>query len=93
MFQSLVNTLFGCAHSRTTFPMTPGRGSKALSGQNAAHLGTYVVCLDCGKEFAYDWKTMRVGQPIPTPVAAAPIVEEVPATVQQPVQQAQPMYR
>lgn len=22
--------------------------------------GTYIVCLDCGKEFAYDWKTMRV---------------------------------
>lgn len=22
--------------------------------------GTYVVCLDCGKEFAYDWKEMRV---------------------------------
>jgi hypothetical protein len=23
--------------------------------------GTYVVCLDCGKEFDYDWKSMRVG--------------------------------
>ena len=22
--------------------------------------GTYVVCLDCGKEFAYDWKEMKV---------------------------------
>lgn len=22
--------------------------------------GTYVVCLDCGKEFAYDWNQMRV---------------------------------
>lgn len=22
--------------------------------------GTYIVCLDCGKEFAYDWKQMRV---------------------------------
>ena len=23
--------------------------------------GTYVACLDCGKEFAYDWKSMRIG--------------------------------
>jgi predicted transcriptional regulator len=22
---------------------------------------TYVVCLDCGKRFAYDWKEMRIG--------------------------------
>lgn len=21
---------------------------------------TYVVCLDCGKEFAYDWDEMRL---------------------------------
>jgi hypothetical protein len=20
-----------------------------------------VACLDCGKEFAYDWKSMRIG--------------------------------
>ena len=25
--------------------------------------GTYVVCLDCGTEFAYDWKKMRVLSP------------------------------
>jgi hypothetical protein len=25
--------------------------------------GTYVVCLDCGKEFAYDWQEMRVVDP------------------------------
>ena len=22
--------------------------------------GTYVVCLDCGKELAYDWQEMRI---------------------------------
>jgi hypothetical protein len=43
--------LCGCSHRKTTFPLTSGRG-----------LGrTYVVCLDCGAEFDYDWKTMRVG--------------------------------
>jgi hypothetical protein len=92
MLQSLVNTLFGCAHSRTTFPMTPGRRNNVITAQNAAILGTYVVCLDCGKEFAYDWKTMRVGQQVVAPVAARPAVT-VPPTVQQAVQQAQPMFR
>jgi len=88
MLQSLVNTLFGCAHSRTTFPMTPGRGTGALRAKNATHHGTYVVCLDCGREFAYDWRTMRVGQQIERPVAVAPVVAVTPA-----VQEAQPMYR
>ena len=26
----------------------------------AALTGTYVACLDCGKEFAYDWQQMKV---------------------------------
>jgi hypothetical protein len=30
----------------------------------------YVTCLDCGREFAYDWKAMRVGQPVIARVAA-----------------------
>jgi hypothetical protein len=29
-----------------------------------------VVCLDCGTEFAYDWKSMRIGEPMTA--AAAP---------------------
>ena len=52
------NALFGCWHQRYSFPITvkPGlRRNKA-----AALTGTYVVCLDCGKEFAYDWQEMRV---------------------------------
>jgi len=88
MLESLVNTLFGCAHARTTFPITPARRNNAMLAQNGAHLGTYVVCLDCGKEFAYDWKTMRVGQQVVTPAPVRPAVTVPPA-----VQQAQPMYR
>jgi len=70
MFQSLIDTLFGCSHQRTTFPLTPARrsGSPALNG--AQRIGTYVTCLDCGKEFAYDWKAMRVGQAVTERVAA-----------------------
>jgi hypothetical protein len=26
--------------------------------------GTYVVCLDCGQEFRYDWNEMRIGEPV-----------------------------
>ena len=28
------------------------------------HAGTYVVCLDCAKQFAYDLSTMQIGRPI-----------------------------
>ena len=58
MFQSILNTLFGCAHQRTTFPLTPLRKNAAFS---AHRKDAYVVCLDCGKEFSYDWDEMRVG--------------------------------
>ena len=26
----------------------------------ASLTGTYVVCLDCGKELAYDWQAMKI---------------------------------
>jgi hypothetical protein len=56
MFRSFCITLMGyCAHQRTTFPITP-RGS-----------GTYVCCLDCGREFNYDWDAMRVTGPCKQP--------------------------
>jgi hypothetical protein len=63
MLQSLVTSIFRCSHRRTTFPITRSRklvGAHATAGPN----GTYVVCLDCGREFAYDWKTMSVGQQV-----------------------------
>jgi hypothetical protein len=58
MMNSLFNTIFGCAHDRTTFPLTPLRHSD--SSEKYLHT-TYVVCLDCGKEFEYSWKEMRMG--------------------------------
>jgi len=61
MLQSILNALFYCTHQRTTFPLTPGRKNAAPS---ATRRNTYVVCLDCGKEFAYDWDGMRIGQPV-----------------------------
>ena len=57
MFASLMNAFFGCTHRNTTFPISV-RGSKTLRSRVA--WDTYVVCLDCGKEFAYSWDEMRI---------------------------------
>ena len=47
--------LFGCYHKHYSFPLTV-RGRRNAAGFLT---GTYVVCLDCGKEMAYDWTNMR----------------------------------
>jgi len=80
MIQSILNNLLGCSHRRTTFPMTPGRRIAGPALSAAPRNGTYVVCLDCGKEFAYNWNEMRVGEPVHRPAATT-----TPET--------QPMYR
>ena len=63
MLDALLNYLFGCNHKKTTFPLThkanfhnPAEGNRSM----------YIVCLNCGAEFAYDWKRMRVGLSLPT---------------------------
>jgi len=58
MMISLLNAVFGCSHKKKTFPFTPARRSQ-MAGE-AARRGTYVVCLDCGKEFDYSWKDMKI---------------------------------
>jgi hypothetical protein len=55
MLDTLFSFLLRCPHQRTTFPLTPRRGAGLPARK------PYVACLDCGKEFAYDWATMRVG--------------------------------
>jgi len=54
----LLDAFFGCRHSHYSFPVTI-RG-KARRPQAASLTGTYVACLDCGKEFPYDWQEMAV---------------------------------
>jgi hypothetical protein len=53
-----LDILFGCYHRNFSFPITKKRGQRLSPA--AALTGTYVVCLDCGKEFAYDWDEMKV---------------------------------
>jgi hypothetical protein len=58
MIAKLVDALFGCRHSRYGFPRTI-RG-RARRPPAATLTGTYVACLDCGREFPYDWDEMKV---------------------------------
>jgi len=53
-----------CRHNRTSQPFTasaaiavPRRSDWELVGSGPSH---YVVCLDCGRKFAYDWQNMRM---------------------------------
>ncbi len=66
MLDVLMNMFFGCSHKKTSFPLTPSRrtGFAASNFSGQKRNGTYVVCLDCGKEFDYNWKDMRVGEPV-----------------------------
>jgi hypothetical protein len=69
---SLYDLVFGCSHKRCSFPMTV-RG-KLRRTEAASVTGTYVVCLECGKEFPYDWKQMKMVRSKPqTSEAAGPI--------------------
>src|SRR5262249_12135653 len=58
MIDSLLNLMFRCGHRRLTRPVTP------VSKAGVPHGETYVVCLDCGKQFTYDLNEMRVGKAI-----------------------------
>jgi len=58
MFGKLYDAFFGCRHSRYSFPVTIRRAARRP--QAAALTGTYVACLDCGKELPYDWQEMKV---------------------------------
>jgi hypothetical protein len=57
MISNLIDSLFGCSHKRITFPITIKHAQRA---KTEAPAGTYVVCLDCGGEFDYDWKLMKI---------------------------------
>jgi len=56
VIDSMWNLMFRCQHQRKTFPLTPVRKKGDPSPAE-----TYVVCLECGKQFLYDWENMRLG--------------------------------
>lgn len=76
MLDKLLDAVFGCWHSNYSFPIT-SKGARRNAAGNRT--GTYVVCLDCGKELSYDWKEMRVveaGRPGRLRKAASLITKE-----------------
>lgn len=64
----LFDCLFGCWHRHLSFP----RSDKELvrASPVARRTGMYVVCLDCGKQFAYDWQDMRIVKASDQPASA-----------------------
>jgi len=58
MIDSVLNLLFRCSHRRLTRPVTP------VSRAGVPHGQTYVVCLDCGKQFGYDLQNMQIAGPL-----------------------------
>jgi hypothetical protein len=70
VFDSTINLLFGCGHKRITFPRTPARDTQHSTGQRHE---TYVVCLECGQEFQYDWSQMSIRKPLPVRPYATPL--------------------
>jgi hypothetical protein len=58
MADSVMDLLFHCGHRHLTRPFTP------VSEEGAPNGATYVVCLDCTKQFAYDLTKMRIGKSI-----------------------------
>ena len=73
---SLFDFVFGCSHQHCSFPITV-KGKPRCSVAPVV-TGPYVVCLDCGKEFPYDWTEMKIvrskldSPATPNPVAVAP---------------------
>jgi hypothetical protein len=59
MVAKLIDLVFGCRHARYSFPVTV-RGCNSRRPQAAMLTGTYVACLDCGREFPYDWQDMKM---------------------------------
>jgi hypothetical protein len=67
MFEKLMGFLpFGCRHAHLSVPF-----SVAMATQHQTHVDSaeellplgcshYVVCLNCGRRFGYDWSEMKI---------------------------------
>ena len=64
MLARLLDRLLRCSHDDYSFPITLKQGMAPAAFRPK---GTYVVCLDCGRELPYDWKAMKVGAPAARP--------------------------
>jgi hypothetical protein len=68
MVEKLLQLLsVSCSHRKISQPFTASSPLQARSSQSShsweavtASASHYVVCLDCGKKFTYDWERMRI---------------------------------
>jgi len=66
MWGKVFQLLAGCRHRHISQPFSAVSSSRQHSGHSEwesisqSESGLYVVCLDCGKHFAYDWSQMRM---------------------------------
>lgn len=51
-----------CRHRHTSKPFASASASSNRNSdwEPVGRSGHYVVCLDCGQKFGYDWQTMQV---------------------------------
>jgi hypothetical protein len=73
MLTKMMNAVFGCRHSRYSFPITMRVNTRRAT---AVRTGTYVVCLDCGREFSYDWQEMKITELLPRKSARSLVTKE-----------------
>ena len=74
MLAKMMDAMFGCRHARYSFPITLRASARREPAPRLT--GTYVVCLDCGREFAYDWQEMRIAEPQPKEAARSLVTKE-----------------
>ena len=74
LIDTLIDALFGCRHARYSFPITIRAGSRR--NPTAQRTGTYVACLDCGREYRYDWHEMKIVGSQPREVAHSLVTKE-----------------
>jgi hypothetical protein len=72
MIDFVAGLLFRCPHKRLTRPITPVSKPGVPSGE------TYMVCLECGKQFYYDWDNMRRGGPVERDVTKGVLPPDLP---------------
>jgi hypothetical protein len=67
MFEKVLQLLsISCSHRRISQPFTAAISSPLSRAAGdwepvaASGPGHYVVCLECGKKFGYDWANMRI---------------------------------
>jgi hypothetical protein len=56
---------FSCRHKHTSQPFSAEMDTAVASSGDwnavaPGKAGHYIVCLDCGKHFPYDWSKMRI---------------------------------